>query len=326
MTKTDSYRLNSPVVLTLFSRPELVREVFNRIRSARPPKLFLISDAGRTPNEDEKVRMSQAIAEAVDWPCEVFKNYSDKNMGAKMRLATGITWVFEHVDRAIILEHDCLPDPTFFRFCEDLLEKYKDDERVMHISGDNVQQGNPSFKCPESYYFSIVPHTWGWATWARAWKHYDVNIRLWPQAKKERWLENVFEDSAVLERWEYRFEQYYRGEAQSWDGQWAFACFINSGLSINPRVNMVSNIGFGPEALNTKNPEDEGANVPAFPLPFPLVHPHAILPNRASDAYSFRYAFHINRYHKERIRWFLKSNFPLGYRFLKKVYQIFAGF
>src|SRR5580700_9379844 len=100
-------------------------------------------------------------------------------MGAKMRLATGITWVFEHVDRAIILEHDCLPDPTFFRFCEELLEKYKDDERVMHISGTNFQAGNKRFDCRESYYFSLVPQIWGFATWARAWKHYDVAMKRW---------------------------------------------------------------------------------------------------------------------------------------------------
>ncbi len=176
MINDHQYRTISPVVLTLFNNPESVRRVFAAIRNAQPPQLFLIADAGRNEDEQRLVEECKQIAEDVDWHCNVFMNYATHNMGAKDRLATGITWVFESVDRAIILEHDCLPDPSFFRFCDELLEKYKDDERVMHISGNNFQQHNAHFKCEESYYFSRIPHIWGFATWRRAWKYYDVNV------------------------------------------------------------------------------------------------------------------------------------------------------
>ena len=134
--------MNTPVALTLFNNPDAVRRVFARIREAQPPKLFLISDAGRNPAEIELVRKSREIAEAVDWKCEVFTRYPEENLGAKLGVSSGISWVFEHVDCAIILEHDCLPDPTFFTFCEELLEQYKDDKRIMHISGTNFHQRN----------------------------------------------------------------------------------------------------------------------------------------------------------------------------------------
>lgn len=312
-------RLKAPVVLTIFNRIDDTRRVFETIRAARPKELFLIADGGRTPEEERQCRAARAVVEHIDWECTVHKNYSEKNMGAKARLATGISWVFEHVDRAIILEHDCLPHPDFFTFCEELLERYKEDERVMHISGDNFQQHNPSFNVQESYYFSVIPHVWGFATWARAWKHYDSELKLWPEAHAKHWLRNVFSDPAVGEYWEYRFEQYYRGEVESWDGQWVFACAINNGLSINPQINLVSNIGFGPDALSTKDPNSPFANIPTQSLAWPLTHPVAMISNRIADAYMFTHNFSINKTFAQRLRWMVRSRFPHLYRFLKRI-------
>lgn len=311
--------MQTSVALTLFNQPEAVQRVFEVIRSARPVKLFLISDAGRTAKEQELVEESRQIAEAVDWPCEVFKNYSDANMGARARISSGISWVFGQVDRAIILEHDCLPDPTFFQFCEELLERYKDDERVMHIGGTNFQSDNKNFICEDSYYFSLVPQIWGFATWARAWKHYDVDLKEWPQVKESAKLKSIFKNPAVLERWVHRFEQYYRGEAKSWDGQWTFACLIKGGLCINPAVNLVSNIGYGPSALNAKNGKDLFANIPTQPMHFPLLHPKSLIPNEIAEAYTFKYVFDINRTMRQRMQWFFRSRFPVSYRALKNL-------
>lgn len=313
--------LDTPIALTVFNLPEETRRVFAEIRKARPKKLFLISDAPRTEEQKELVARTRAIVEQVDWECEVYKNYAETNMGAKMRLSSGIAWVFEHVERAIILEHDCLPEQSFFYFCEELLERYKDDERVMHISGNNFQKGNSAFVCEESYYFSVVPHIWGFATWRRAWAHYDLNLSLWPEAEAKGWLGNVFADGAVRERWENRARDYYTRTVTSWDGQWSFACFINNGLCINPQVNLVTNIGFVPGAAQLSDSSLPFANVPAESITLPLIHPHAILPNRIADAYVFKYTFFINRYIGQRVRWFFRSHFPFAYRTLKKLYR-----
>ncbi len=308
----------APVVLTLFNRMDETLQVLEAIRYAKPAMLFLIADAGRTDEEEVECKATRlGIEAAIDWPCEVFKNYASQNMGARLRLSSGITWVFQHVDRAIILEHDCVPHPDFFVFCTELLEQYQDDERIMHIGGNNFLRPNPSVHDESSYYFSQIPHIWGFATWARAWKQYDVSLSLWPQADAESWLANVFTDPAVQDRWTYRFRQYYAGTIESWDGQWAFACFINNGLCINPRVNLVSNIGFGSHALSTKNPENKFANLPTYPLPFPYLHPNMIIPNRAADAYTFAYVFDINATLQSRIRSFLKFRFPHSYAWMR---------
>ena len=161
--------LKTPVAFIIFNRPSLTQIVFNTIRQAKPKQLFVIADGARFPEEKEKCQQARDIIRQVDWDCEVLANYSDVNLGCGKRISSGISWVFEHVEAAIILEDDCLPHLSFFRYCENLLDYYRDDERVMAIGGDNFQDGNK--KTPYSYYFSKYPHVWGWATWRRAWKH-----------------------------------------------------------------------------------------------------------------------------------------------------------
>jgi hypothetical protein len=311
-------QLETPVALTLFNRPTETLRVFNTIREAKPLKLFLISDIGRNKQEElQCIETRNLIESRIDWPCEVFKNYAEKNMGPKLRLSTGVTWVFEHVDRAIIFEHDCLPSQDFFRFCDELLEKYKNDERIMHISGNNFQQKNSKFLCNESYYFSHIPHIWGFATWARAWKHYDVNVSNWPQIKESEYLKTIFHDPAVRDRWEYRFAQYYRQEVASWDGQWVFACLINNGLSINPKVNLVSNIGFDDKAFTTKNPDHRFSQMPIEAIQFPLIHPEIISVSQQADAYTYKYVFEINNTYIRNIFSFIKFRLPFLYNMLR---------
>jgi hypothetical protein len=311
--------MNTPVVLTIFNRPADVRRVFDAIRAAKPKRLFVIGDAPRNEHDIPGIEACKKIIEEVNWECDVKKNYAETNMGPRLRLSSGISWVFEQVDRAIILEHDCLPDPSFFSYCEELLERYKDDERVMHIGGTNFHQKNPSFTVKDSYYFSIIPLVWGFATWARAWRHYDVDMKQWPKVKESGQLKSIFKDPVVLERWQHRFEQYYRGEAKSWDGQWAFACVINRGLCINPVVNLVTNIGFSKDAYTTKSVGNELADVPLKTIKFPLRHPTAIVPDHAAEAYIFTYVFDINRYPAQKVRWFFRSRFPALYGTLKRL-------
>lgn len=173
------------------------------------------------------------------------------------------------------------------------------------------------FESSDSYFFTAIPHIWGWATWRRAWKFYDVNITQWPEARKRKILYDIFPDDAVAFRWENRFQEYYEGRIPSWDGQWTFAVLSQGSLSINPNVNLVSNIGFGPEALSCKNPNDPFANIPTEAMAFPLAHPPFLVINQTAEAHTHRNVFRINQSRSQRLKWRLKKMFPNLYASIK---------
>lgn len=265
--------MKTPVVLTVFNKPEQVAKVFEVIRSVKPDKLFIISDAPRKdrPEEAEKCAIAREIVDRVDWDCRVFKKYSEVNMGAGLCLSQGISWVFEQVDEAIFLEHDCLPDPSFFKFCEELLEKYREDERIMMICGMNLLDRWKSDV--QSYHFSYYTTAWGWASWKRAWRYYDYNMKLWENPKVKKIVKNVIGfDRLYFKRAKY-FDAVCAGKIDTWDFQWSFARFVQSGLSIIPAVNLVVNIGFTEEAENTKDSQSIEARLPLHSISFPLEEP-----------------------------------------------------
>lgn len=315
--------MKTPVVLIIFNRPEETQKVFNAIRVARPETLLVIADGPRTDknhsNEIELCNKTKAILEQVDWPCKVLKNYSERNIGCRARLSTGLKWVFEQVDRAIVFEADCLPDQSFFQFCEELLEKYKDDDEIMHISGNFFQHRNKKFSSKDSYYYSILPHIWGWATWRRAWKHYDSDIKSWPKVKASGELKSKLTDPAVYEYWETVWDGYYNHTVPSWDGQWTYACLMNNGISITPTSNLVTNIGFGPNAMQTKDVNSIFANIPLVPMKFPLTHPEKISVNKIADNFTWRQNFGINRKFRQRILGPIRRSFPKTYYLFKKL-------
>ena len=242
-----------------------------------------------------------------------------KNNGCRYNPPRGLTWLFEQVEQAIILEDDCVPDQTIFPYFTELLERYKDDERVMTIRGANFQHDNPNYSCPESYYFSTMASPWGWASWRRAWQKYDIDMKSWPEIKEKHLLKNVLRDGAILDRYEYLYDQYYAGRISSWDGLWTLAHLINGGLSIVPKRNMVTNIGFDMRATHSKHANNAGANLPRYPMEFPLVHPKYVVPNAVNDAYTYKHELDINRRPKQRLIWFAKSRFPKIYASLKNL-------
>ncbi len=251
--------MQTPVALIIFNRPHHTARVFAEIAKAKPERLFLIADGPR-PDRPEDVQRCAAVRDIVarvDWPCQVERNFADSNLGCGRRPGSGISWVFEHVDEAIVLEDDCVPDPTFFRFCEELLEKYREDERVMNIGGTNWQ-GTPP-RSPSSYFFSIFNITgWGWATWRRAWQYYDPAVRLWPEFRDTPWLLDLVRDARVAQMFAHAFDRAYitQGELDFWDYQWTFACWAHHGLSILPATTLVENVGFGAEATHTTSVRD----------------------------------------------------------------------
>ncbi len=171
--------MRTAVALIIFNRPDTTARVFREIATARPPKLFVSADGPRTghPEDAERCDAARAVVDRVDWDCDVLRNYLEVNLGCGRRPATGISWILEHVDEAIILEDDCVPDPTFFRFCEELLERFREDRRVMHIAGNNFQFGRK--RGPFSYFFSSHNISHGWASCRRAWQHFDMGAKLW---------------------------------------------------------------------------------------------------------------------------------------------------
>lgn len=313
--------LTTPIAFVIFNRPDTTRRVFEAIRKIRPSQLLIIADGARNKDEWAKCNEVRTITENIDWECRVLRNYSEINLGCKKRVSSGIDWVFENVDRAIILEDDCLPHESFFYYCEELLEKYNNNPRIMHISGDNFQAKNIKFIYNESYYFSVIAQIWGWATWRRAWKLYDLDMNSWPQIKASGALKNTLHSDAVVDRWSYLFQQHYENKINSWDGQWTYACLINNGLCIMPKVNLISNIGFGKDATHSKTETHEFANIPTCEIEIPLTHPRDIVANIEADKYTQSYVFTVNRYWGQKIRWFFKSVFPRSYHLLKKIHN-----
>lgn len=310
--------MKTPVAFIIFNRPKETQCVFDVIKTIKPKKLFIISDGPRNKEEVLVCNEVRSIVENIDWPCEVQRNYSDTNLGCKKRVSTGIDWVFEHTDKAIILEDDCLPEPTFFPFCEELLEKYKDNEEVMHISGNFFHQKNRNFISNNSYFFSSIPHIWGWATWRRTWKKYDVAMSEWPKLKEFGKLKHIFNNEAVYEYWSTVWDQYKKDKIDSWDGQWLFACIKNKGICINPTINLVSNIGFGTDATHTKK-SNLFSSIPTMPIAFPLSHPKKIEIDWVSDNFTWRQNFGINRKLSQRILGPLRRKFPYFYGIAKKL-------
>lgn len=279
------FQLKTPIVFIVFNRPDTTAKVFEAIRAAKPSKLLVIADGprvGRT-GDNERCQATRNVIDGVDWPCEVLKNYSDANLGCAKRVSSGLNWVFDTVEEAIILEDDCIPDLTFFRFCQELLSYYRNDERIMVIAGNNFQFGRK--RTNDSYYFSRYNHCWGWATWKRAWKYFDYDMTLWPYIRDNGWLSDILLDPASVENWMRTFQSTYEEKINSWAIRWTFACWVQSGLSILPNVNLVSNIGFGNEATHTVG-SSPFEKMPVGPIDFPLQHPKFVVRDLKSDTFT----------------------------------------
>lgn len=282
----------SPVVMIIFNRPDTTDRVFAEVARARPRTLLVIGDGPREthPGEAELCATTRRVIDQVNWPCNVLTNYADRNMGCRQRVASGLSWVFETVEEAIILEDDCVPEPSFFRFCDELLAHYRTDESVMMISGDNFQQGK--LRGQASYYFSRYCHVWGWASWRRAWRHYDVEMSDWPEVRNSALLGEVLDDRGQVRRWSKNFDIIHSGVVDTWDVQWMYACWRQRALTIIPNTNLVTNIGFGVAATHTKNETDRFAALPVQPMKFPLQHPSTILRHAEADQFTERTMFH----------------------------------
>lgn len=284
--ESNEQQLDTAVLLVVFNRPYTTRRVFEAIRQARPRRLYIAADGPRPGVETDVYNCAEVrkIADDVDWPCEVKKLYRETNLNCGRGPSSAFTWFFTHEEEGIILEDDCLPSPSFFRYCEELLIRYRHDTRVMHIGGNNFNKGWRNDK-DYSYYFSSSGHIWGWATWRRAWNKFDFNMALYDKLRRKNFFTRYFLNP--LERM-YRLRKFdltvaRQGRADWWDYQWDFARYVNSGLAIVPAVNLVRNIGFDENATHTGNTASSAANLVAQDIGFPLRHPPFMIRDKKSD-------------------------------------------
>ncbi len=263
----------TPIALFIFNRPYCTKQLLHAIAVVKPARLFVIADGPRNANEIELCEQTRAIIDQIDWPCIILKRYANTNIGCRDSIPNGLQWVFNQVDECIILEDDCIPQPSFFSFCEVLLSRYKHNERVMTIGGH--RSDGPNEFGTESYYFSKYPSVWGWATWKEKWAKFDLNMSQWVALRESNWLNEILPTPKAVAYWSRIFNQMENG-LNTWDYALAYTCWLHQGLSIRPRVNMISNVGFSKDATHTLQKE----MVDIYPNPsditFPLCHPKSI--------------------------------------------------
>jgi hypothetical protein len=286
--------LKTPILFMVFNRPDTTKIVFDRIRKVQPSKLYIAADGPRegVSTDEEKVKTVREIVSNIDWDCTVSKLFRQKNLGCRNAVSEAITWFFDQESKGIILEDDCLPHPDFFPFCTELLERYCNNPHIMMISGVNFQ--NRHKRGNASYYFARYPHIWGWATWQRVWKLYDVEMKSFDDFKSENQIANIIDEPAEQEYWMKQFELVHSKKLDTWDYQFVYTTFINQGLCINPNVNLISNIGFNNDATHTRNNTDRFANMPVLNLG-KMIHPKFILPNREAETHTKKYVLNIGR-------------------------------
>lgn len=273
--------MKTPVLFLIFNRPDLTRRVFAEIRRARPERLFIAADGPRADRPDDARLCAEArsAVEGIDWPCQVERLYRDSNLGCKRAVSSAIDWFFGRVEEGIILEDDCLPDQSFFPYCEELLERYRDDERVMIISGFDAAGEWPG---EGSYLFSKYIAIWGWATWKRAWSAYDVSMASWADPANKELIRKAVSPEGLWPAKRWTYDRVYSGAKDTWDYQLEYAVLRNSGLSIAPRRNLIENIGFGARATHATAGDAQA--VPArSAIGIPLSHPSAVAADRAYD-------------------------------------------
>jgi hypothetical protein len=280
---SNYYHTSSAVLFIIFNRVDTSLKVLEEIKKARPKRLYLTADGPRIDREGEAAKCSEtksAVLKAIDWDCEVKTLFRKQNVGPKEAISSALTWFFEHEPEGIILEHDCLPANSFFKFCDTLLDKYRSDSRIWLISGSNLLA--PKKFGNSSYYFSNLTNAWGWATWKRCWKDYDKDLSQCNEEDAIRALKCVFEQPLIIEEWLRIFKDTKAGKIDTWDYQAAFAQLLGHQINIISNNNLISNIGFGELAENTTDVHHKFSNIQLEELE-EIKHPNFMVPEKEAD-------------------------------------------
>ncbi|MHA4807441.1 hypothetical protein ACX0G9_05025 [Flavitalea flava] len=288
--------LKTPVLFIVFNRTDTSSRVFSAIREARPERLYIAADGPRpgVPEDTDSCALTRKIAEAVDWDCQVHTLFREENLGTKYGIIAAVNWFFEQEEEGIILEHDCLPAKDFFGFCSSLLERYRNDPRIMHITGSNLQFGRKRGNA--SYYYSGIAAIWGWASWRRVWRQCDPDMKVFTQFAAEDRMIDVFPDRRTADWVTGMAQQVYEKKIITWDYPMAFSILVNNGLCITPNENLVSNIGFGDKAIHTRNAGHAHADIPLGEIK-EIVHPLFFITDKKADI--FQLSLSIDNIKKE---------------------------
>ena len=304
-----------PVLLIIWRRPDILRQVIDAIRPVAPIRLFVACDGPRPdcPDEARKVAATrQVIEQDINWPCQIERLYSDENQGCSAGPIRAITWFFDQVEEGIILEDDCVPHPDFFPYCATLLERYRHDSRVWCISGNNFQNGH--WRGEASYFFSHIPLIWGWATWRSCWSQYNKSLLSWPAFRESSLLESILHDECMRYYWSNKWDQTYMNNRVTWwDYQWVYTCISNGGLAAHPNLNLIHNIGTGPDATHTIGGIIEHQLSDRSMQP--IRHPEFIVSDCAADRFLFDNVFGGFRIRRQR---------TLYYRIYHRAYRFYS--
>ena len=269
--------VSEPVLVMAFNRPDHLHTLIDRLREVEPARVYLAVDGARTdrPDEAARVQACRDLSSALDWGCEVHTLFQDRNLGCGQGVSTAITWFFDHEERGIILEDDIIPDPSFFPYCAELLDRYEHDMRVFAISGCNFVPPTAQTHPEQAYRFSQVPHIWGWATWRRSWAQHRLDISGWRRdlPARQLWARSGHSLAGAL-YWASTFELLARKQVDTWDGQFVLASMESHQWTATSNVNLVENLGFGEDATHTRQevhlPSVQAIRLPTAPVPVVL--------------------------------------------------------
>lgn len=262
--------LSTAVLFLVFNRPDTTKKVFEAIRQAKPPRLYIAADGPRGGKKGEAERVDQVrnyVINNIDWPCDVKTLFRDDNLGCKYAVSGAISWFFDQEEQGIILEDDCLPSQSFFWYCEELLNRYKESETVYLISGD--ARGSESLIKDYDYSFCKYPLIWGWASWRRVWEKYDPEIKEWPECSKKL-IGSISNERPTKRFWYDAFSSVYNNKIDTWDFQFSYLLLKNGGKCVVPKFNLISNIGFGENATHTLDQSSASANRELANIKMPL--------------------------------------------------------
>ena len=310
---TPPHLLKTAVLFMVFNRPDTTNQVFEAIRQAKPPRLYVAADGPRAdkPGEQGKCEDVRRIATNVDWDCEVKTLFRGKNLGCRKGVSTAIDWFFKNEEEGIILEDDCLPSQSFFWFCEELLEMYKNDMRVWHIAGRNNLGSYLPFLY--NYHFATGGSIWGWATWRNRWKYNSLNLDIIEDKEARKKLKDFLCNENAFQGHLNAMRDIKEDKVNTWDYQWGFSTKVNNGLAIVSSENLVKNIGFGEDATHTTTHSSiERLNMAANEIEFPIKHPSTISVDRKLSNLLDNIAF----LPESKFISFIKK-FPLLYRLAK---------
>lgn len=291
--------IKTPILFIIFNRLDTATRVMEQIKKVRPTSFYIASDGPRSYVADDSVLVQQVrdyVMQQIDWVCNVQTLFQPQNLGCKKAVSAAINWFFQQEEQGIILEDDCLPDTSFFYFCQELLQKYKDEPTVGAISGTHIEQQTYG---SGDYFLSKIPRVWGWATWRRTWNLYDIDMNSYSNFKHEKKIERIWSSKKVQRYWLDIFDRTYAQDIATWDYQLVFTFFTHDLLCLCPNKNLISNIGFTNNSTHTNISNPIVSNLPIQSIRLPLQHPVSLSYDSHNDAYI--HSYYLRAYWLKRI-------------------------